>query len=240
MEFFATIGLITVIWLIYDFTKYVFIDYDKEKEEEDESTTTPETIQSAPDSFDLEKELNFDSSDEKLYADVFESFKCSQEDAVASINHSLKRAGNYIRLYYHLIHLYPEQQLSDEDVRTAMWKVETYRRQLKIRYLSSEDPEFDNSTICELNCAANTILLLTFPLVQLYERSRHDCLSMPLDTTLEQLSRIFNVLSVEKNLFYDDPWLKAKYQKTGEAYRKNVFAGAPQRIGILNVRQYPS
>ena len=55
MEFFATIGLITVIWLIYDFTKYVFIDYDKEKEEEDESTTTPETIQSAPDSFDLEK-----------------------------------------------------------------------------------------------------------------------------------------------------------------------------------------
>ena len=106
--------------------------------------------------------------------------------------------------------------------------------------MNSEHAELDNSTICELNCAANTISLLAFPLVQLYERSRHDCLSMSLDTTLEQLNRIFSVLSAEKNLFYDDPWLKAKYQKTGEAYKKSVFAGAPQRIGMLNVRQYPS
>ena len=212
MEFFALIGFVTVAWIIYDLTKYIFIDYYKEEQEEQESMAK----ELLPERFVL------DRSDNSLYDKVFEPIDSSSRDAVAPINRSLKKIGTYVRLYYHLINLYDEYIDEDPALRIAIYRIELFRREIQDQLISHQN-QLDNAFRMELGKAANTILFLGGPIIEIYEKSRDWCLSREISSKLDRLNRIYCVLDTEKTLFIGYPDTKNYYAELGEKYLDEVF-----------------
>ncbi|MBR3319778.1 hypothetical protein IKG20_00505 [Candidatus Saccharibacteria bacterium] len=162
MEFFAWIGIITVIWVLYDFIKYAFIDCRKEIEEEDEEIArilseneepnedkqnrpekTFKEIRETPRETLLKKPepkgvftCNLED-EEALKEPVFKSLPGSKSNEdIKELNLNLKHIGIYARLYYFLINLFeiPENHYrSQNGVKVRVFEAELIRREVEER-----------------------------------------------------------------------------------------------------------
>ena len=217
MEFFAIIGLITVIWIIYDLTKYIFIDCPRQIEEEDRIAN--EDIQNSM----LPEEFIFDRSDDQLHNKVFDPVEPSSKPFIAPINFSLDKIGAYVRLYYHLLSVYEDSVEEDAAVRTAVYRIEMLRCEIQEKILTASE-DSDNAFRLELQNASNTILAYGGPIINAYEKARDLCLSKEIPTRTERLNCIYSVLDAEKILFHNFPETNSYYAKTGETYLAKVFS----------------
>ena len=217
MEFFAFIGLITVAWIIYDLTKYIFIDCPKQEEEE--ARIIAEETKEAM----IPGEFVFDRSDDQLHEKVFEPIEYEQKHVVVPINRSLEKASAYVRLYYHILQVYEGFIEEEPEVRAAVYRIEMLRREIQNRLIYADIDTNDDFRL-ELHGASNTILLYSGPIINAYERVREVCLSKEVESKVERLNLIYSVLDAEKILFHDFPETNSYYAKTGDAYLDKVFS----------------
>ena len=230
MEFFAFIGLITVAWIIYDFTKYVVIDYPQQEEEEKQRMLNDVKDEMLPDEF------VFKRSDDMLCERVFEPLDYNRNEVVAPMNRSLKKIGAYTRLYYHLLSVYDEFMDEDTEVRMAVYRIEMLRRDIQDK-LAADSNELNSN----LGSIANTIMTCGEPIIKTYERERDYCLAKNFSSKVEQLNRIYSILDAEKLLFRGYPETNAYYATLGETYLSKVFdtdEQAKEAIRGLKRRQY--
>ncbi len=169
MEFFATIGVITVFVFIY---RWVKSWAEKSLEEiEQKKKAKDEDIEQKDDEdgddvtggqqltiYDLFDGINgssiedsddvfvLDTSDDCLYEPVFEPLPATDNQNAIELNLELKKIGSYVRLYYHLKNVYGENAIPtfgkvEKNVRLVIYETEMTRRAIYRKYFKGKQFE---------------------------------------------------------------------------------------------------